>query len=92
MFVPIDGENNIIMKGFQHPRPGKCFKTLKSIYIDKQVRKFSKIQRVSFTDTIDRQNKAITDTPTTKHTYSLRTRTKKRCSAKYNLSSCVISP
>ena len=65
------------MKGSQHPRPSKCFKTIKSIYIDKQVEPFSKIQRVLFTDTVDSQNETITATPTTKHAFNLRTRTKK---------------
>ena len=90
-FVPVDDDNNIIMKGFKHPRPGKCFKTLKSIHIDKQMRKYRNLHRVLFTDTIDGRV-TIVATPTTKHTHNLRKRTKTRCLTNGNLSSRVISP
>ena len=73
-FVPFDGENNIFMKGFQHPRPGKCFKMLKSVYNNKQAKTRRKIEKVLYTDTVDGRQAAniVTSTPT--HTYNLHPR------------------
>ena len=72
-FVPINGENDIIMKCFQHPRPGKCFKILIQYTITNKLRHTKKIE-VLYTDTVEglQATNTVTSTPT--HTYNLHTR------------------
>ena len=65
------------MTSLQHPRPGKCFQAIKSIYINKQAKPRSKIEKVLFTDTVEGKNGTPTVTSTNNHAYNLRTRSTK---------------